>query len=199
MQTYDYFVSLLCKDGETFFSNTEQGTNFFSFKLSTFVTSLLKFSSINLSSLFSSILFWYGVYLSDKMASKLYPMNPTTAATGNVTYGAYVRRKVKITGSILHIWNSKIQIFKGTVALLCRLFQFCHYRSYHTKLISSIFWAFALCFMIVSNVGWHSTTWQYIPEGRTLHNHRFKNLKSFNWAHVLWMYAALTFIPFLFI
>lgn len=109
MQAYDYFVSLLSRDGETFFSNTERGTNFLSFKLSTFVISLVKYSSTNLSSLFSSTLFWYGVYLSDMKPSRLYPMIPTTAATGSVTYGAYVRRKAKITGSILpSIWNNEI-------------------------------------------------------------------------------------------
>ena len=42
MQAYYYFVSLLLRDGETFFSNTERGTNFLSFKLSTFVVSLVK-------------------------------------------------------------------------------------------------------------------------------------------------------------
>ena len=109
MQAYDYFVSLLPRDGETFFSNTEWGTNFLSFKLSTFVVSLVKYSSTNLSSLFSSTLFWYGVYLSEMKPSRLYPMIPTTAATGSVTYGAYVRRKATITGSILpSIWNNEI-------------------------------------------------------------------------------------------
>jgi len=109
MQAYDYFVSLLLRDGETFFSNTEWGMNFLSFKLSTFVVSLVKYSSTNLSSLFSSTLFWYGVYLSEMKPSRLYPMIPTTAATGSVTYGAYVRRKAKITGSILSsIWNNEI-------------------------------------------------------------------------------------------
>jgi len=128
MQAYDYFVSLLPRDGETFFSNTERGTNFLSFKLSTFVISLVKYSSTNLSSLFSSTLFWYGVYLSDMKPSRLYPMIPTTAATGSVTYGAYVRRKAKITGSILpSIWNNENHTSRKMSLFFVGFFQFCQY------------------------------------------------------------------------